>query len=305
VLTAEWFEVVETGENEVAIVYLDGKVFRIELPGTRTLYWKTSRTFSYELVNARQNVEVSAELMPAIVRLGLGSHTLPVSIQPGQTGLLYLDNQFVRALPPGNYAFWKPVRAPRVDTVDLRLQLLEVPGQEILTRDKVTLRVNILAEYRVVDPVLASITLKNSLDQLYRLMQLAIRQTLGKRSLDEVLADKVDVDPEAAESVRAGMRLAGYEVGRLALKDIILPGEIRDILNQVVAAEKQAQANLIRRREETAATRSLLNTAKLMEDNPVLVRLKELETLERVTEKVGQINVLGGLENLLTRLIPT
>ena len=88
-------------------------------------------------------------------------------------------------------------------------------------------------------------------------------------------------------------------VSVIALKDIILPGEVRDILNQVVTAEKQAQANLIRRREETAATRSLLNTAKLMEDNPLLVRLKELETLEKIADKVGTMTVVGGLDALL------
>ncbi len=92
-------------------------------------------------------------------------------------------------------------------------------------------------------------------------------------------------------------------VGSIAIKDIILPGDIREILNQVVTAEKQAQANLIRRREETAATRSLLNTAKLMEDNPLLVRLKELETLEKVADKVDKITVVGGLNSLLERTV--
>ena len=70
-----------------------------------------------------------------------------------------------------------------------------------------------------------------------------------------------------------------------------------------ILAEKQAQANLIRRREETAATRALLNTAKLMEDNPLLVRLKELETVEKLAEKVGKITVRGGFDTLLQELI--
>ena len=93
------------------------------------------------------------------------------------------------------------------------------------------------------------------------------------------------------------------EVAVIALKDIILPGEMREIMNQVVTAEKQAQANLIRRREETAATRSLLNTAKLLEDNPILVRLKELETLEKLVEKVDRVTVNGGFEGLLENLL--
>jgi regulator of protease activity HflC (stomatin/prohibitin superfamily) len=101
------------------------------------------------------------------------------------------------------------------------------------------------------------------------------------------------------------MAEAGIAVGTIALRDIVLPGEVREILNQVVTAEKQAQANLIRRREETAATRSLLYTARLMEDNPILVRLKELETLEKLSEKVERISVTGGFDGLLTELLAT
>ena len=86
------------------------------------------------------------------------------------------------------------------------------------------------------------------------------------------------------------------------IKDIILPGEIRNIMNTVLIAEKKAQANVITRREETASTRSLLNTAKLMEENEILYRLKELEMIERICEKVGSINVNGSnlLDNLET-----
>jgi regulator of protease activity HflC (stomatin/prohibitin superfamily) len=93
-------------------------------------------------------------------------------------------------------------------------------------------------------------------------------------------------------------------VRSVGVKDVILPGEMKTILNQVVEAEKVAQANLIRRREETAATRSLLNTARLMEENPTLLRLKELETLEKVTEKVGSLTVYGGLEGVLKNMVP-
>jgi regulator of protease activity HflC (stomatin/prohibitin superfamily) len=95
----------------------------------------------------------------------------------------------------------------------------------------------------------------------------------------------------------------GIEVGIVALKDIILLREMREIMNQVVSAQKQARANLIRRREETAATCSLLNTAKLLEGNPILVRLKELETLEKLVEKVDLITVASGFEGLLDNLI--
>lgn len=111
------------------------------------------------------------------------------------------------------------------------------------------------------------------------------------------------IDTVVGEYIR--LKIAGYglEVDSVGVKDIILPGEMKMILSKVVEAEKLAQANVIRRREETAATRSLLNTAKVMEDNPVALRLKELETLEKLTEKIGSITVTNGLEGVLTDLV--
>jgi regulator of protease activity HflC (stomatin/prohibitin superfamily) len=157
--------------------------------------------------------------------------------------------------------------------------------------------------FDIVNVALVRSTVKDVNEHLYRTLQIAVRQTLGKRTLEEVLAEKTDIDEAVSADVRREMEAYGVRVGAIALKDIILPGDIRDILNQVVTAEKQAQANLIRRREETAATRSLLNTAKLMEENPLLVRLKELETLEKVADKVDKITVVGGFDALLERTV--
>ena len=134
---------------------------------------------------------------------------------------------------------------------------------------------------------------------MYSAVQRTVRQSMGSKTLEEILADKVSVDIAVFDAVSTEMATIGVEVQAIAIKDIVLPGEVREILNQVVTAERQAQANLIRRREETAATRSLLNTANLMKDNPILIRLKELETLERLTEKVDRITVNEGLEGLL------
>ena len=83
----------------------------------------------------------------------------------------------------------------------------------------------------------------------------------------------------------------------------VVPDSFYDVVMNVVEAEKAAQANVIRRREETNATRSLLNTAKVMEANAVALRLKELETLEKVTEKIGTISVYGGLDSVLNDLV--
>ncbi len=297
-----YFTLVETSDTEVALVSADGRLFQVLTPARRVLFWKGVAVITAEVVDVIDAPEVPAEKLPALDRVGSASQVVSAHVRDSHAGLLFLDNRFSRTLKPGKYGFWSAA-GPRVESVDLRRQTIDITGQEILTRDKVTLRVNISADYQVEDPVLAAQSAKDPAALLYRALQFAVRQTLGRRTLEDVLADKTDVDESVAGEVRTAMAACGLRVGAIALKDIILPGEIRDILNQVVAAEKQAQANLIRRREETAATRSLLNTARLMEENPLLVRLKELETLERVVEKVDRVSVSDGFEGLLTNLV--
>ena len=125
-------------------------------------------------------------------------------------------------------------------------------------------------------------------------MQFAIREAVATRTLDEILAARDTIDREVREFVAARAGDLGVEIGEIGVKDVILPGDVRELLNKVVEAERAAKANLIRRQEETAATRSLLNTARLMEDNPLLLRLKELEALEKLVEKVGRIDLHAG-----------
>ena len=194
-------------------------------------------------------------------------------------------------------------RKPTVRLIDLRAQSLDVTGQELLTRDRVTLRVNIAADYQVVDAVKAATEVKDFTEALHRALQFAFRKSLGTKTLDEILADKVTAEAEAVERVRAQMAAIGVSVGEIAVKDVILPGEMRDILNKVVAAEKEAEANVIRRREETNATRSLLNTARVMAENPVMLRLKELEALSDIAGKVKSLTVHSGTQGLLHDLV--
>ncbi|HEY2015327.1 MAG TPA: slipin family protein [Bryobacteraceae bacterium] len=302
-LASRYFTVVETPDSHVAVVYLDGKLARVMAPGNRALYWRGAVSVTFDLIDVREEPAVPERLLPALARLGRESQVTFAAVDEGKRGLVFIDGRFARELPAGTYGFWTVIATPRIEVVEMRRQAVDLSGQEILTKDKVTLRVNVSAVYEVVDALTARSGLKDVNEHLYRMLQIAVRQTLGKRTLEEVLAEKADIDETVSAEVRREMEGYGVRVGAIALKDIILPGDIRDILNQVVTAEKQAQANLIRRREETAATRSLLNTAKLMEGNPLLVRMKELETLEKIADKVEKITVVGGLDALLERTV--
>jgi regulator of protease activity HflC (stomatin/prohibitin superfamily) len=185
----------------------------------------------------------------------------------------------------------------------MRSQIAEVSGQEILTRDKVGLRLNMSAVWRFTDVQRAMAQMPKPADHVYRELQFGLRAAVGEQTLDALLENKAAIDQTVLAQVRERLEGSGIALESVGVKDIILPGEMKTILAQVVEAEKSAQANVIRRREETAATRSLLNTAKVMEGNPVALRMKELETLERVAERIDKISVIGGLDQVLNGLV--
>ena len=214
-----------------------------------------------------------------------------------------VDGAFDRLLGPGLHAFWKYQRVLKLELADRRVQAMEVTGQEILTRDKVALRLNLSATWRYTDVLKAFKELAKPADHLYRELQFGLRAAVGTRSLDELLENKTVIDEVVTAQVSSKLAGYGLQLEGVGVKDIVLPGEMKTILAQVVEAGKSAEANVIRRREETAATRSLLNTAKVMEDNPVALRLKELETLERVAERIDKISVFGGLDQVLNGLV--
>ncbi|WP_185975180.1 slipin family protein [Mesorhizobium sp. WSM4310] len=302
-VTARHFTVVRTGRTDVAIIERDGNLHAVLAPDRKLVLWTDAGPWTVTTVDTSADLAID----PAVMRrLGQARKAELMSVHPvvdGQAGLLFVDGVLVRTLAAGVHGFWNVGRLLQVKVVDLKRQSLDVAGQEVLTKDRVTIRVNIAAEYRVVDPVKAVSAVKDFSEALYRALQYAFRKTLGALTLDQILEKKVTVDEEAAAKVRADMADIGLEVSDIVLKDVILPGEMREILNQVVSAEKQAEANVIRRREETNATRSLLNTARVMAENPVMLRLKELEALETIAGKVERLTVHNGTGGLLNDLV--
>nr|WP_301334238.1 slipin family protein [Solimonas sp. SE-A11] len=163
---------------------------------------------------------------------------------------MFVDGKLLRVLQPGAYAFWNFQKNVSVELIELRLQSLEVSGQELLTRDKVSLRVNLSATIRVSDPVAARTKVAKYMDYLYRELQFGLRRSVGLKTLDELLADKAAMDGKIFAYVAGRVLALGVELLGVGVKDLILPGEMKEILNSVVQAEKAAQANVIRRREE-------------------------------------------------------
>jgi regulator of protease activity HflC (stomatin/prohibitin superfamily) len=185
---------------------------------------------------------------------------------------------------------------------DMRETMIDISGQEIMTADKVTLRMNAVATYRVVDARQSVSTVDDAKQALYREAQLALRAVVGARDLDAFLADKEGVARDLDTALAGRARQIGLEVASVGVRDIILPGDMKDLMNKVTEAKKAAEANLIVRREETAAMRSQANTAKLLEGSPTLMRLRELEVLEKIAS-AGRLNIVLGEKGLADRVV--
>jgi len=304
-LVAEYFVTVDTGDREVGFVFADGKLVDLVGPGERAFFAKGLREIRVEVIDAAAAFEVPVDLTTAAAKMAFRKGLLveAVTVPAERLGLLFVDGVFQRQLPPGRYAFIKAVRRIDVEVVDLRLQTLEVQGQEVLTRDRIGIRANVTALFRIVDPQKAVAETADLKDFAYKAVQFALREVVGTRTLEEVLGDKQGINAALAERLKPELEGVGLEPRAVGVKDIILPGDVRELMNRVIDAEKTAQANVIRRREETAATRALLNTARLVEDNPVLLRLKELEALEKVAGKVGNVVVGNGMDGVLDDLV--
>jgi hypothetical protein len=303
---ADAITIVQMASNEVAIVSLDGEPKHLVTANSARAFWSAVTEVSVERIDTAANMRVERKYLDKIDVARTPAIASAV-VEPHEAALLIVDGEVKERLAPGKHAFWAVSRTIRIAKVDLRPTPLEVTAQEILTKDRIAIRVTLTAFYRVTDlekAVLASADLANT---IYRLVQFAIREAVASRTLDEILAARDSIDTEVRAFVFGRVAELGAEVGEIGVKDVILPGDIRELLNKVVEAERVAKANLIRRQEETAATRSLLNTARLMEDNPLLLRLKELEALERLVEKVNRIDLhagenAGGLQALLSNL---
>ncbi len=190
----------------------------------------------------------------------------------------------------------------KVVEVDLRESLVDIGGQEIMTADKVTLRVNAVVTYRIVDARKAISKTDDVKQALYRDAQLVLRGVLGVRDLDVFLTEKDAVGMEIEEHLRSRAAELGLAIAAVGIRDVILPGDMKELMNKVTEAKKAAEANLIARREETAAMRSQSNTAKLLADNPALMRLRELEVLEKIAA-TSKLNVVLGEKGLSERVM--
>jgi regulator of protease activity HflC (stomatin/prohibitin superfamily) len=293
--------VLDLADHERAVVWVDGRVEAVLKPALYVL-WTVFRKVKVEVFDARA-VRFEHKDLVTIAQAKQAAPLVDVTtIEAGHAGLFFKDGRHEATVGPGAHGLWKSVARAKIQDVDLREQVVDVAGQEIMTADKVTLRLNAVVTYRVADPLKAVTAVEDYRQALYREAQLALRAVVGTTELDALLADKDAVARGIDGVVRGTVAAFGVELVSLGIRDVILPGEMKELMNKVTEARKAAEANLIARREETAAMRSQANTANILSNNPTLMRLRELEVLEKVAAH-SKLEVVLGEKGLADRVV--
>ncbi len=284
--------VIEVKDNEIVIVYENGN-FKQVLSAGRYTYWNS--LIDYKFVTADlSKIEITESIEKAIYnKPELRQYIRVFEVAAFEKAIMIVNDTFVKTLEHGTYHFWRNDQTIKIAKADMRQLQLEIAGQELLTKDKATVRINFYAQYKVANIETALMHNKDYEKQLYIILQLALRAFVGTYTLDELLEQKETIAKAVLNDVKSQANKLGVNVLHTGIRDVILPGDMKEIMNQVLIAHKKAQANVVTRREETASTRSLLNTAKLMEDNSMLFKLKEMEYVEKIADKIGEITVAG------------
>lgn len=239
---------------------------------------------------------------------------MQVIVKEGWVGVLYENGALSRVLPAGRHRMktwpWSPQW--NVVQLDLRERSSTIKNQEILTADKVSVRVSLLVSFKVTDPKAALTHVEAYEARIYEDVQLAARRFLATQTLDQILRDRNELSDAIRTDVTASAKAYGVEIVRADVKDLVFPGNLREIMNRVIETERASEAKLIdaKTRAEVAALEARAQVAalearlaadekqvKLLSDNPLLVRVKELDVLRDIGLKGGNHFYIG-LEKL-------
>jgi regulator of protease activity HflC (stomatin/prohibitin superfamily) len=303
---AKLWDVIDVADTEVVIVYKNGK-YSQTLTSGRYVFWKGLVEYNFTRADLSKIYITENIDKTAFAQYDLNKHIRVFEVAAYEKAVMLVNDVYVKTLTGGTYRFWRNDTTIKIAKADMRQLQLEIAGQELLTKDKATVRLNFYAQYKVTNIEKALLETKDFEKQLYIALQLALRAYVGTYTLDELLESKEALAQTVFENSKKAAQNLGITVSSCGVRDVILTGEMKEIMNRVLVAQKTAQANVITRREETASTRSLLNTAKLMEDNEMLYKLKEMEYVEKIADKVGEITLSGnsGMVKQLKELFTT
>lgn len=220
-----------------------------------------------------------------------------VTVFDHEVGLKYRAGKLTDIVTAGRYRTWPaPVEIQRLD---LREQSVAISGQEILTADKLPVRVSAIVTYKIAAPRLYAGASTAPVARLYQVGQVALRERVAARTLDDLLADRNAVTAGMTEQIATELSALGLTVTSAKLLDLTLSGPAKQAFADLWKAQKEGQAALERARGEQAALRALANAARALKGNPELMNLRVLQALHGAPGKAAPTVVLGGASGLL------
>ena len=203
---------------------------------------------------------------------------MQIVVQEWERVLLYRDGRFQEILGAGRHrrVRWRRRRV----RVQVRPRLLVVPSQEVLTADGLSVKVSLTVAVRTDDPRRWYESVEDADGFVYAALQIAVREAVATRTLDELLAARDTVPTDVRERVQGATDAVGVVVDSLALRDVMVPAELKRAAADVAAARSQGQAALERARAEVASTRALANAARMVAEQPGLLQLRTLQAVE-------------------------
>jgi regulator of protease activity HflC (stomatin/prohibitin superfamily) len=213
---------------------------------------------------------------------------MQVVIFEHERGVVYRQGKFHRILQPGGH--WLYAFLEKLQKVDIRARFITIPGQDVLSADNITVKVSVAVNFKVDDPFKALNSNFNYSESLYSILQLELRDLFGSTPIDQLLLKRKEIGEALFEKSKEKAAEFGLLLLSADIKDIMFPGELKNIFAQIINARNEGLAALERARGESASLRSLANTAKLLENNPALLQLRILQALQ---SKSGNTIVLS------------
>ncbi len=211
-----------------------------------------------------------------------------VTVWEFEQGLKYRKGRLEKVVGPGRYLIYRPTQ--QITRVDVRPQYTTVVGQEVLSADSIAVKVSLAVKYQVSDPVKAINGTREYMRALYLDLQIALRDIIGSKLIDELLENRKSFDELLREKCLRQGEDMGLTILAVNIRDITFPGDLKKVFAQVVKARKEGLAALERARGETAALRNLANAAQLLEKNPMLLQLRMVQSFG---ESSGNTLVMG------------
>ncbi len=192
---------------------------------------------------------------------------------------------------------------PAVDKmvrVDLRVVAMDVPAQDVITRDNVTIKVSAVLYFRVIDPNRAIVGVENYLYATSQLSQTTLRSVCGQAELDELLAEREKINEHLQEILDKDTEPWGVKVAKVEIKNIDLPQEMQRAIAKQAEAERERRAKVIGSEGEFQAAQKLSDAAKIIAENPIALQLRYLQTLREVASENNSTTIFPVPIDLLT-----